>query len=75
MAFDSTVLHWAVVEHTCTDIVYVSLQADVLRKINRAFCPIGVIEKNPCINWARHSVCGKYASMTIERAEADGGTM
>ncbi len=45
------------------------------RKITKAFCPIGVIEKNPCINWARHIVFGKFGEMRIARSEADGGDM
>jgi tyrosyl-tRNA synthetase len=50
-------------------------QADVKRKITKAFCPPAVIEKNPCINWARHIVFGKNGRLAVERAEADGGPM
>ena len=43
------------------------------RKINRAYCPEGVLEKNPCINWARHIVFGKLGEMVVKRTEANGG--
>ena len=45
------------------------------RKITKAYCPPGIVEKNPCINWARHIVFGKFGEMAISRSEADGGSM
>jgi tyrosyl-tRNA synthetase len=57
------------------DFPLVFPQADVERKVKRAFCPIGVVEKNPCLNWTRHIVFGKFPTFTIQRAEQDGGNM
>ncbi len=43
------------------------------RKVSKAYCPIGVVEKNPCINWSRHIVFGKFGRMDIARRAEDGG--
>jgi len=42
---------------------------DVIRKINLAYCPPGVIVNNPCLDYSEHIVFNKFGSMTIERKE------
>ena len=51
--------------------------ADVKRKIKHAFCPPGVAEGNPCLDWMQHIVFGRHADegVLVRRKEADGGDM
>jgi len=46
---------------------------DVLKKINSAFCPPGVIEKNPCIDYLKHIVFQKMESFSVTRSAENGG--
>ncbi len=46
---------------------------DVKRKIKRAFCPPGVVEGNPCLDWIKHIVFGRYDSWTLKRSAENGG--
>jgi len=45
----------------------------VRSKIKKAFCPIGVVDGNPVLDWTKHLVFGRESSWTVERAEKDGG--
>jgi len=45
----------------------------VATKIRKAFCPEGVAEANPVLNWVKHIVFGKFDTWTITRPESDGG--
>ena len=49
--------------------------ADVKRKIKQSFCPPGVAEGNPCLDWMQHIVFGRHADegVTVRRKPADGG--
>ena len=46
---------------------------DVKRKIKRAFCPPGIVEGNPCMDWIKHIVFGKLGSWTLKRSAENGG--
>lgn len=48
---------------------------DVRRKIRRAFCPPGVVEKNPCLDMINTVVFPKLApaGWSLKRAPGDGG--
>ena len=47
---------------------------DVRRKIKKAYCPPGVVEGNPCLDWAKHIVFGRLeGGWAFARAEANGG--
>ncbi len=46
---------------------------DVARKIKRAYCPPGQLAGNPCLDWIKHIVFGKYPTWTLERSEGNGG--
>ena len=48
-------------------------EADVKRKIRQSYCPPGVVEGNPCLDWTKHIVFGRNASMSISRKPGDGG--
>ena len=45
-------------------------QADVSRKISNAFCPAGIIDGNPCVDYVKHIVFGKFTEFTVQRAAA-----
>ena len=49
--------------------------ADVKRKIKQSFCPPGVAEGNPCLDWMQHIVFGRHADegVLVHRKPADGG--
>eukprot|EP01084_Bolivina_argentea_P229563 387419_1 len=48
---------------------------DVKKKIKAAYCPPGVIEKNPILDYTKHIVFGKYDTFVIERKQEYGGNM
>ena len=48
---------------------------EVARKIKKAFCPPGIIEENPCIDYAKYFVFNRYGELLIERSEENGGNM
>ena len=46
---------------------------DVKRKIKQSFCPPGIVEGNPCLDWMKHIVFGKFGQVTIRRKPENGG--
>ena len=44
-------------------------------KINKAFCPVGVIENNPILELIRYIVFHQFAEFVIERASKYGGNI
>jgi len=46
---------------------------DVNRKIKKSFCPEKEIKGNPCLDYAKHIVFGKFDSFTIHRSDKNGG--
>lgn len=49
--------------------------ADVKRKIKRAYCPPGVAEKNPVLDWVKHIVLAREGKFTVKRKPDNGGDM
>ncbi len=47
----------------------------VTKKIEKAFCPIGVVENNPVLDLFRYHIFMRYPAITIERPEKHGGNM
>merc|ERR1712048_982758 len=47
-------------------------EADVNRKIKKAFCPPGVIEKNPIVDYAKMIVIGYFGDITVKVADKSG---
>ena len=47
--------------------------ADVTRKIKGAFCPLGVVEGNPVLNWCKHIVFPSQDTFTVYRRPEHGG--
>jgi tyrosyl-tRNA synthetase len=46
---------------------------EVKRKIKKAYCPPGVVEKNPCLDWIEHIIFGRYETWTVKRSAENGG--
>ena len=46
---------------------------DVRRKIKKAYCPPGVAQGNPCLDWIKHVVFGKLGSWRLARSADNGG--
>jgi len=47
----------------------------VNKKIDKAFCPIGIADNNPVIDLFRYHIFIKYPSIIIERPEKHGGNV
>jgi len=48
-------------------------EEDVRDKINLAYCPPGVVEKNPCLEYARYICFGALKEVSIKRDAKWGG--
>eukprot|EP01098_Paradermamoeba_levis_P001339 TRINITY_DN1153_c0_g1_i1.p1 TRINITY_DN1153_c0_g1~~TRINITY_DN1153_c0_g1_i1.p1 ORF type:complete len:400 (+),score=154.93 TRINITY_DN1153_c0_g1_i1:31-1200(+) len=48
-------------------------EAEINRKIKKAFCPPGKVEGNPCLDYMKSILFPKFGEITIERSERDGG--
>ena len=48
-------------------------EAEVSTKIKKAFCPPGVVEGNPCLEYAAHIVFPWFGKFSVSRSEANGG--
>lgn len=47
---------------------------DVKRKIRKAYCPPGVVPGNPCLDWTKHILFGKFPEgITVKRNADNGG--
>jgi len=47
--------------------------AEVKRKINKAFCEPGRVDKNPLLEYAKYILFAKYEEVRVERDQANGG--
>eukprot|EP01086_Lenisia_limosa_P011779 TRINITY_DN3837_c0_g1_i1.p2 TRINITY_DN3837_c0_g1~~TRINITY_DN3837_c0_g1_i1.p2 ORF type:complete len:417 (-),score=164.26 TRINITY_DN3837_c0_g1_i1:40-1290(-) len=45
----------------------------VNKKMKQAFCPVGIVEANPVLNYCKIVVFPKFGSLTILRKEENGG--
>ncbi len=61
--------------HPDSAIFMTDSQEDIKRKIAKAWCPEGVVEENPILEYCRYLIFNKFPSMTIERPEKFGGTV
>ena len=48
-------------------------EPEVRRKVKAAFCPPGVVAGNPCLDWMKHIVFGRYPSVSVSRTPENGG--
>ncbi len=50
-------------------------EADIMRKINKAYCPEKQSKDNPILEYCRHIVFEKFKEMKVERPEKFGGNL
>ena len=48
-------------------------EAEVNSKIKRAYCPPGIVDGNPILDYVKHIVFGKYTEFIIQRKPENGG--
>jgi len=48
---------------------------DIKRKISKAWCPEGMIEENPVLEYCHHILFEKFKTLIIERPQKFGGTI
>jgi len=48
-------------------------EADVNRKIKKAFCPPQIVEANPCLDYLKHIVFEKFQELQVVRSPENGG--
>jgi tyrosyl-tRNA synthetase len=48
---------------------------EVKRKIKKAYCPQGVIEKNPLLEYVKYIIFAKESEFNISRSEENGGDL
>ncbi|VFQ67324.1 unnamed protein product [Cuscuta campestris] len=48
-------------------------EAEVNKKIKRAFCPPKVVEKNPCLEYLNYIIFPWFNEFTVERSQENGG--
>ena len=49
--------------------------ADINKKIKKAFCPIGIVEGNPILDYTKSIIFATKKSFLIKRTEENGGDM
>lgn len=50
-------------------------EAEIARKLNKAWCPEKVVEGNPILDYAKHIVFHEKSAFTVERPEKYGGNV
>ncbi len=58
-----------------TAIFMTDTREDIERKIAKAWCPEGIIEENPILEYAKYILFEKFPSITVERDEKFGGSI
>lgn len=58
-----------------TAIFMTDTRDDIERKITRAWCPEGIIEENPILEYCKYILFEKFPSITISRPEQFGGPL
>jgi tyrosyl-tRNA synthetase len=48
---------------------------DIKRKINKAYCPEGIVDENPILEYCRYILFEKFGTIPIERPHKFGGTI
>lgn len=46
---------------------------EVQAKIKKAYCPPGVLAKNPCLDYVKTIIFGAFTEFTVPRSPANGG--
>lgn len=50
-------------------------EEDIKRKLNKAYCPEGVVEENPVLEYCKYMIFEKFDSLKIERPAKFGGDL
>lgn len=58
-----------------TAIFMTDSEEEIKRKMNKAYCPEGVIEENPVLEYCKYMVFEKFDSLKIERPAKFGGDL
>jgi tyrosyl-tRNA synthetase len=58
-----------------TAIFMLDSEEDVNRKIKKAYCPQGVVEENPIMDYCKYIIFEKVKAIKIERPEKFGGNL
>ncbi len=58
-----------------TAIFMTDSEKDIKRKMNKAYCPLGIVEDNPVMEYAKYLVFEKFDSVKLERPEKFGGNV
>jgi len=56
-----------------TAIFMTDTKKDISRKMNKAYCPLGIVEDNPVLEYAKYLVFEKFDTVKLERPEKYGG--
>lgn len=58
-----------------TAIFMTDSEADIKRKLQKAYCPEGVVEENPVLEYCKYIIFEKTSKLKIERPEKWGGNL
>ena len=58
-----------------TAIFMTDLPADVLKKIQKAYCPEGIVDENPILEYCKYILFEKFSTLKIERPAKFGGNL
>jgi tyrosyl-tRNA synthetase len=58
-----------------TAIFMTDSEKDIKRKLNKAYCPEGLVEENPVLEYCKYIIFEKFDKMVIERPEKWGGNL
>ncbi len=58
-----------------TAIFMTDTTEDIQRKISKAYCPEGIVEENPILEYCKYIIFEKFAEISIERPKKWGGTL
>ncbi len=58
-----------------TAIFMTDSEKDIKRKLNKAYCPEGIVEENPVLEYCKYIIFEKINKLTIERPEKWGGNL
>ncbi len=58
-----------------TAIFMTDSEEDIKRKIKKAYCPEGIVEENPILEYCKYIIFERIDSFTIERPEKWGGNL
>ena len=48
---------------------------EISRKIKRAYCPIGIVEENPVLEYCKYIIFEKFKTLKVERPTKFGGNL